>query len=139
MRHRLGELYLAQGDLAEAGSEFLAVRAMVERTGDLVGMAYALLGVGAVRLAEDKLDEAERVLAEALDKAREAGSRFLEGRARVALAELSQRYGDWSAAAEHLDRSDELFRAIGAAVWQDRVSQLRRRSPGTGQRGITGR
>lgn len=127
VRHRLGELYLASGDLKQAETEFVVVRGMVGRTGDLVGMAYALLGLGTVRLARDDPDGAERALTDALEQARQAANRLLEGRTLLALAELAVRRGARSVASERLDEADKLFRVIDVPGWRESVNQMRRR------------
>lgn len=125
VRFRLGELYLARGELTEAEAELEAVWTAVDHTGDLVGKTYALLGLGAARLAHDDLDGAEKVLAEALELAQRARSRLLEGRARLAMAQLRQRQGRSATAVDDLNRAEAIFTAIAVDAWREQVEQLR--------------
>ena len=131
VRFRLSELHLARGELAEAQSELEEVRAVVDRTGDLVGKTYALLGLGAVRLAWNDLAGAVQAITEALELAQRAHSRLLEGRARLALAELHQRENQPTLAAAQLDQAEAIFTAIAVTAWQPQVEQVRRWLEGT--------
>jgi len=131
-RYQLGQLHLERGDLTAAETEFTAVLRTVTTTADPVGQAYALMGLGAVRLSQRDLARAGPALAEAVARMRQAGSTVGEGRALLILAELCQHAGDPRAAAARLQEADAAFAAIGAAGWQEQVGRLRRQLPDAG-------
>lgn len=127
-RYRLGELYLARGQVDLAEAEFTTVWRMVTLVGDVVGEAYALLGVGWIAMARGELERARRILTAALEKARRSGGRLNEAQVLLALAEVSMWSGDGPGAGRRLDQAEELFTAIAATVWRERVAEIRRRS-----------
>jgi DNA-binding SARP family transcriptional activator/tetratricopeptide (TPR) repeat protein len=134
-RHRLGRLYLAQGELTKAETEFLAVLGLAAATDDLVGRAYALLGLGAVERRRQDPDRARLAFTEALEKMQLTGSRMGEGRVLLALAELCRDSGDLLVAAGHADQAEKIFTQIGAAGWLRQARSIRQwlaRSPGGG-------
>ena len=97
-------------------------------SGDQVGRAYALLGIGQVRAARHDWQEARPLLQEALEAMRLTGHRLGSGQALVALAEVTMSK-DPATAHTYLDEADELFAQMGAVVWRDHVSKLRASVP----------
>jgi tetratricopeptide (TPR) repeat protein len=124
VRHRLGYLYLAQDRLAEAESEFSAVRRATAVLGDPVGTTYAHLGMGLVHLARDEWASADSALREARAVADNSGDRLSLGRVLLAQAEVAIQAGDLAVTAELIDEARSVFTAANAALWLERTSQL---------------
>lgn len=125
-RHQLGQLHLAHGQHEQAEAEFAEVLETTTATDDPVGQTYAWLGIGAVRMCQDDLEQARAAVTEALERAQHTGNRLLEGRAVLTLAELALHDGDRPTAARRLAYADDTFAAIGAVRWRERVEEVAR-------------
>jgi len=119
--HTLGDVALREGDSGAAIEAYVGVLRMARHIGDRVGETYALLGLGlATRLAGHH-DLAQTRLSAALHGAREVGERLAEGRALFALAEVDAAQGRKNLAVRRLAQACEIFSAIAAVRWRDRV------------------
>jgi hypothetical protein len=65
-----------------------------------------------------------------LSLARRTGSRVIEARALLALADQAVRAGDLATARNRLDQADALFAGLGSGIWRAQVEELRRRLAG---------
>ncbi|MCB9668493.1 MAG: hypothetical protein H6736_02845 [Alphaproteobacteria bacterium] len=106
-RLNLGMLALGEGDLERAGRWYLTVD-------DALGQTFARAGLALVRVLEDRLDEAERVLHEALAS---PGSSGVQGQLDAVRLLLTLRQEGPEAAAElgvslEEPHSGELFRGL---------------------------
>jgi tetratricopeptide (TPR) repeat protein len=88
---------------------------------DLVGQAYALYGLGAVRMGSKLYSRAEADLRAALEVSASCGDRLIHGRILLALAELYETTQRPAPAAEQLSEALEVFREVGSALWQARA------------------
>jgi len=86
--YQQAELHLRTGRLDEAERSFEAARQAAGEARDIVGQAYATLGLGITRSARGEPDRAERDLRAALDLADQTDDLLLRSRTRLALAEL---------------------------------------------------
>jgi len=86
--YQQAELHLRTGRLDEAERSFEAARQAAGEVRDIVGQAYAMLGLGITRSARGEPDRAERDLRAALDLADQTDNLLIRGRTRLALAEL---------------------------------------------------
>jgi tetratricopeptide (TPR) repeat protein len=116
-----GETALRDGDAAAALTVFVDGLRIVRHIGDRSGEPQALLGLGRASLLAGHHDLARTRLSAALRTAQEIGARLLEGRALVALAELDTAQGRPHRAGRRLALAGEIFDAISAARWRDRV------------------
>lgn len=120
--HRLARAYLAQGRLELAEATFLEVVRIVKEKSDLVGLAYALLGLGETKLAADASPEqADAVLNEALEISRRIDSPLVEGQINLALGESCRRQDRYAAARTHLLTAQQIFTSVGSPPWQERA------------------
>ncbi|HEX6472245.1 MAG TPA: BTAD domain-containing putative transcriptional regulator [Streptosporangiaceae bacterium] len=125
IEHELAELHLRRGDLANAQKSFESVRSTAQQAGDLIGRAYALLGMGMVRARLGQPQAARPDLRAALDLADDTGDLLLRGRALFALGELDFDMGDAGRAMESLDAALDVLSDLGSAfVWRARVLEL---------------
>jgi hypothetical protein len=134
VRHRLGQLYLAQDKLAEAELEFAAVRSASAVLGDQVGTTYANLGLGLVHLARDEWASAESALHDARVVAEKSGDRLSLGRVLLAQAEVVIRAGDLASTSELVDKARSVFAAAKAALWLEKTTELETRLRAAEQR-----
>src|SRR5207247_1896047 len=75
-----------------------------------------LLVQGKCRLAEGVLDEAQRLLEQALDQARNLSRKDREAEVRTALAESAEKLGRRERAAAHLKDAAEQYREIASRI-----------------------
>ncbi|WP_223837705.1 AfsR/SARP family transcriptional regulator [Streptomyces venezuelae] len=121
--HRLGRVQLALEQLPEAEQSFLRTVRIVKEKSDMIGLAYALLGLGETRLATGALEPAESTLADAWEIAEENKGPLVAGRIGLALAEVWQRRGEPVKARGHLLTAKERFTAVGASAWLERTEE----------------
>ncbi|MFB4291531.1 BTAD domain-containing putative transcriptional regulator [Nonomuraea sp. ATR24] len=89
----LGEIELERGDLAAAEDCFSRARACLDELGFPIGIAYAVLGLGMVRLAQHDLADAERRLRHALEIYHGVQDRVSQARVLFTWADLRRRQG----------------------------------------------
>ncbi|WP_405778820.1 BTAD domain-containing putative transcriptional regulator [Streptomyces sp. NBC_00859] len=124
--HRLGRAYLAQGRFERAEEAFLRVVRIVKEKSDMVGLAYALLGLGEARLGAGASQKAEHTLADALEIVTRTNSPLVEGQIRLALADTYGRTRRIAAARQHLLAAQRIFEMVGTRPWQERAAQAER-------------
>ncbi|WKX69511.1 BTAD domain-containing putative transcriptional regulator [Streptomyces sp. XD-27] len=120
--HRLGWAYLAQGRPDQAEEAFLRVVHIVKEKSDIVGLAYALLGLGETRLAAGAGQQALDTLTDALDIASRIDSPLVEGQINLAIGG-ALRALDRPGGEEYLRAAQAIFDRIGARPWQERAAQ----------------
>ncbi|MFJ3233515.1 AfsR/SARP family transcriptional regulator [Streptomyces sp. NPDC086787] len=91
--HRLARVYLAAGRWRQAEAALQEVLRIVRAKHDLLGIAYALLGLGEAHLGADEPVRAARELEDGLAPLEALGSPLVEGRIRLALSEAYGRTG----------------------------------------------
>jgi DNA-binding SARP family transcriptional activator/tetratricopeptide (TPR) repeat protein len=89
LQYRVAELHRRTGDLVRAEQALGLVLDVVKAEGDLLGEAYALAGLGEVRIRQGCYDTAEANLVSALDISRHMDSNLVRGRVLLSLAELN--------------------------------------------------
>jgi tetratricopeptide (TPR) repeat protein len=125
VEYQFGELYLRMGELERAEEAFEAVRSHTCAVGDLLGQAYAALGLGTAHFMRGDYVRARIDLRSALSACKHAGDHLVHGRILFALAELDFEQGDASAAMSGLMDARDLFGDMGsAAVWRARTLAL---------------
>ena len=123
--HELAKLYMHIGRLEKAEQSFRSARTAAHAGGDVIGDAYALLGLGAVGLEQGKLVQAEADIHAALDTANRTGDLLIQGRVILILAELHFARNDLGAAMANADEALRTLNELGsAAVWRARVLEL---------------
>ena len=132
VRNRLGHLYLAQERLDDAEEAFTAVLNAVGKLGDPVGMTYARLGIGLVRIACADWSGADQALQEARSAADDTGDRLSLGRVLLAQAEVAYGTGAPDLAATRLNEARSVFAAAGASLWLERTAELEQKVGGAG-------
>lgn len=122
---RLGraELALRRGDTALAGEEGRRGLAEMDAVGDALGRADALRLLGAIALAEGRLDDADHRLRGALAAARSAPSPLLEAEVLMERAELHACRGDRHLAAADAQAARRIFAELGARGWERRAHE----------------
>ena len=126
--YRLAEFYLRTGNPERAERSFDSVLQAVRQHGDLIGEAYALAGLGAARIDQERYSLANADLSAALDLSRRTGDNLLSGRVLLSTAELYLAKGQLQRATEILDEAVAVFSEIGpAVVWRVRLLELRAR------------
>ncbi|OUC97589.1 AfsR/SARP family transcriptional regulator [Streptomyces swartbergensis] len=121
--NRLARAYLAQGRLDQAEQAFLKVLHIVKGKSDMVGLAYALLGLGETRMAAGAWQEAAATLDDALDIAARIDSPVVEGQISLALGEVCRRQGRDTEARKHLLAAQERFERVGVRPLQERAAR----------------
>ncbi|WP_371791447.1 BTAD domain-containing putative transcriptional regulator [Streptomyces sp. NBC_01471] len=119
--HRLARAYLAQGRFDLAEEALLRVLRIVKEKSDLVGLAYALLGLGESRLGAGAWQKAEHTLVDALEIATRINSPLVEGQIHLVLADLYGRTERIPDARQHLRDAQQIFEVVGARPWLERV------------------
>jgi DNA-binding SARP family transcriptional activator len=128
LQHRVADLHLRTGDFARAEQTFSSVLAIVRAEGDLLGEAYARLGLGTVRLRQGQYDLAEAELAVALDISRHMDSNLVRGRVLLSLAELRLAQGGRERAIALVNEGLVAFNETGSApVMRARFLELKAR------------
>lgn len=121
----LAELDLRRGHLDQAAEAFEYVLQTARTVGDIIGQAYALVGLGNIRRRHGEFTQAESDLHEALSSADRTRDRVVRGRVLLALAELDLAMDRTESA---MERVNEALSALGdlgsAAVWRARALEL---------------
>jgi hypothetical protein len=115
---RLGESQRERLDLAEAERSYEAVLLLTRDTGDAVGEAYALYGLGRVQANLSRPGDARRTLRAGLALAQQYGGPFLTAQLHIALAEQHQVAGGNAPAIDHLHAATQLLARIGNHEWR---------------------
>jgi DNA-binding SARP family transcriptional activator/tetratricopeptide (TPR) repeat protein len=113
--HRIAELYLRTGEWSRAEESFSATLESVSERGDLVGKAYALAGLGAVRARQGRYRLAEADLSAALDLSRNMPSNLVHGKVLLTLAELNLAHSDPDRASALVNEGLGIFGETGPA------------------------
>jgi hypothetical protein len=92
--------------------------------GDLVGQSYALQGTGVARVRQAEFKKARDVLQSALDLAVTSRERLAEARALLGLGELALASGDPGQAVVFGKDASDMFRGIGAVLYDARALTL---------------
>jgi DNA-binding SARP family transcriptional activator len=112
--------YLDGGHNLDALAIHEYARRAAERSGDTVGQAEALNGLGVVHLRLGRYGPATGHLKHGLALFRRAGNPLGQARALGNVAIAEQLQGDYRRAADHLERALRLYRQVG-----DRVGEAR--------------
>jgi tetratricopeptide (TPR) repeat protein len=120
--YRLGEAYLSLGHLDRAEQALTQaldnVRSSIR---NVRGEAYALYGLGLVKVRSGLHDEAASLLHQALSIARHVGERLIEARVLLALAELHQ--GDRDHALALLASAQAICQELRTPLWLAKTIQ----------------
>jgi DNA-binding SARP family transcriptional activator len=126
--HRLGEFFVARGDLDRAERTFRFVLQLVRDVGDRIGEAYALQSLGAVHTSQRQFALAEDALQAAISLSRHLGDNLVLGRGLMAYAEYFLARDDPESAASLIDEATVAFGEFGtAAAWRPRLLVLKAR------------
>lgn len=122
---RLGraELALWRDDTALAREEGRRGLAEMDAVGDALGRADALRLLGAVALADGRLDEADDRLRGALMAARSAPNPLLKAEVLMQRAELHARRGDRHLAGADAEAARRIFTELGARDWERKAQE----------------
>lgn len=124
--YRLAELLLRTGEYQDAERSFSYVLQIVREASDLVGEAYALLGLANVHAGQGRYTTAEAEYEAALSLSARIGDGLLRGRILLASAEMYARTNQSMLA---ISRTDSALAQLGGAgvatVWQVRAMRLR--------------
>jgi DNA-binding SARP family transcriptional activator/tetratricopeptide (TPR) repeat protein len=124
-QHSLAELALRVGRLEQAEEAFDAARIMTLASGDMIGQAYTLVGLGATRTKQAAFERAHVDLTAALELADGCGDPLLRGRTLLALGELDIARQLPVAALARLNAALSALDGIGSAgLWRSRVLLL---------------
>lgn len=118
--HRLGEAHLATGKLAAAVSAFERSLTITSNIGDIVGQSYAQQGIGVARVRQGEFSKARASLQLAVS----VRERLAEARATLGLSELALASGDPEKAVIVARQASQVFRDIGAQLYEMRVLAL---------------
>jgi DNA-binding SARP family transcriptional activator len=128
LQHRAGELGIRTGDFFHAEQAFSSVLEIVKAEGDLLGEAYALAGLGALRIRQGRYDLAEANLSSALDVSRHMDSNLVYGRVLLSLAEVSIAKADRERASALVGEGLVRFSETGSApVMRARFLEIKAR------------
>ncbi|GLX41495.1 SARP family transcriptional regulator [Streptomyces roseochromogenus] len=141
--HRLAGAHLALGRLEEAERHYSRVVEIVTERSDLLGLAYALLGVAETRLKAGAADAAETTFVEALEVARRTRSPMIEGQIQLALGEVCRQSGRLEEGTAYVCAALAVFQGIGSPPWEEKAAAALERlreegAPGSGQGGGQG-
>ena len=112
----LGQASLSSGDREGGERCYSENLGIYTRLGDPWGRGMAMLGLGRVALARDRLDEARRLLLRAQAAFRAAGDRRLEAHALNRLGQLERRRGDSAGAASCYRGAFAAWSELGSGV-----------------------
>ena len=125
VEYELGELELRRGRLQAAAAAFASVLEQTRQTGDVIGQAYALAGLGNARRLIGDLTGAQSALGEALELTRGLDDRLIHGRVLVALAELDYAKGRFDLALRRTVEATEVLGKLGSAIlWHARALEV---------------
>ncbi|WP_280914136.1 AfsR/SARP family transcriptional regulator [Streptomyces sp. SPB4] len=136
--YRLASAYLELGRLEEAEAAFARAVGIVEEKSDLLGQAYALLGLAQTRHSAGAAEAAERTFLEALEAARRTRSPMIEGQIRLALGEAYRGSGRDQEGQAHLRAALGIFQGIGAPPWEEKAARALDRAGSGGAPGAGG-
>ncbi|MBI4408537.1 MAG: tetratricopeptide repeat protein [Gemmatimonadetes bacterium] len=114
-------LWLYRGDARLAEATARTSLRCFRSLGDAGGEGLALRVLGLIALADARREEARRHLDAALALARRTRDALLEAETLEALAAVENEHGEAAAAAAARRRADDLFDALGARSWGERV------------------
>lgn len=118
----LGLAARRHGDSTEAGRWFSSSLAVWRRVGELRGTGLVRANLGELALADDRLDEAARVLAQARDELARAGDPYDEARTLLLLGDTLARSGAGGIA--ELEAAHDAFRRLGSGYEQAHTREL---------------
>jgi DNA-binding SARP family transcriptional activator len=125
-QHRLSEFYLRTNNLDQAQRSFQSVLQAVRDEGDLVGEAYARVGLGTVRTRQERYELAEADLSTALRLSAGMPGNLVHGPILLALAELHLARREPERAAPFIGDALTIFSETGPApVWRARFLELK--------------
>jgi tetratricopeptide (TPR) repeat protein len=110
---------LAAGDAEDAASAALDVRRLLTDNGAEALVADALVVLGRARLAQERTDDAERALREAVERAERLGEGLPHWEALALTADLLDRRGAADEAAEARRRAREIVERVAAGIEDD--------------------
>lgn len=122
-----GLLEARHGSLAEAWERLVEAEQVHRRIGDVNGIGAARMHQGFVLMAEDRWDEADAALAEALARFAETGNRYWAAVSNLDVARIRLRQGDPDGAAAAVDAADDFFAGNNDPGGVARVAYLRAR------------
>ncbi|WUW24026.1 tetratricopeptide repeat protein [Streptomyces sp. NBC_01463] len=120
--YRMAEALLRQGDPARAQEVCYKVLELTREDGDRLGEAHALRGIGEASWRQGRTEAAQTVLREALEAAEEVEDRFLQARIEADVGFALAVHGA-SDPASRLLAAREVFDALGARIWRDRMDR----------------
>ena len=124
-QYELGEMRLRQGRLADAIEALEPVQQWTLETGDVIGQAYALCGLGNARRLTGDLPGAEIALMTALELTGQGDDRLIRGRILLALAELDHALGRDVLAMSRAQEAIKVFDEFSSAgLWHARAYEL---------------
>jgi DNA-binding SARP family transcriptional activator len=123
-RCQLSELHRRSGDPEQAERLLWPVLSYTQESGDLVGQAYSLLGLGRALADQGDLGRAENKLRAATDLADRAGNAAVRGETRLALAGVEFMTGRLDLARARVAEALELFEHLGSVLWRARCLEL---------------
>lgn len=116
---RLADVYNSLDKYHDAMKFYDEALAVFEETGDRIGQAGSLYGLGIVRLQRDEYALAQELLESALGTYRDVGSPLGEGNSIRALADMHRLRGEAETAKEAYNRAADVYRKIA-----DRLSEF---------------
>ncbi|MFC9297148.1 BTAD domain-containing putative transcriptional regulator [Streptomyces sp. NPDC057011] len=121
--YRQAGSHLALGQLESAEEAYGTVVRIVTEKADMLGLAYALMGLATARGEAGAAESAEQTYREALKVARRQASPLVEGEIRLALGRLHCRVGRTSEGRAHLTAALGVFQGIGAPPWEAKAAR----------------
>ena len=116
-QERALSIYLASGDVAEARAGVRGALLRFARLGDPVGFADGLRVLAMIALGEHELDDATAHAEHALDHARSAGNRLLEGEALEVLGGVAAALDNAAAVEAARMQASLVFDELQAPLW----------------------
>ncbi len=120
----LGLAYWANGDLALARHSFTDAIASFQMAGNTLFVISSIYVLAAIRMAQGRLHEAFSTYQQGLQLAAEQGQGFAATSANLhrGISEIQLEWNDLAAAAQHLQKSEELGEAAGLPERSHRLS-----------------
>ncbi|MEU8772380.1 BTAD domain-containing putative transcriptional regulator [Streptomyces sp. NPDC048606] len=119
--YRLARSHHALGQLESAEKAFADVVRLVKEKSDLIGLAYALLGLAETRRSAGAVASAEETYLEALDLSRRNHTPLLEGQIRLGLGQLHCGDDRTEEGRAHVTAALAIFRGIGSPPWEEKA------------------